>query len=513
MNEHYYDTDNGSVTFIPFVPLSQDEKLILPDFPVGALPDKIRDYVAAVAESLQVPSDMVAIFVIGIISLCIQGKFEVKVKEDWIEPVNLFLVAIMRPSERKSPALKMVSKPVYDYMEQENQRREPEITQFELEKKLLQGRRDKMQKDFIAGGKKVTKEDVMQCQKELDELEEIKPVHLILDDTTPEALVKAMQENNEKAGIVSAEGGIFGTMAGRYNKDTNIDIFLKSYSGEYYCTTRIGRQENELKHPCLTMVLAVQPKVIQDIIGNSEFLGRGLLARFLFCMPNSMIGNRKYRTVPVSKKIRESYNSLIVDLLNIPDMFGERTIALDDEADQYCEYLSLWIEEKLTGEFVTFEEWAGKLHGNTMRIAGIFHVIEHGLNAVNVPLSKETLNKAVIVSQYYLEHSKAVFDTAGITEPDDVRDAKYIISILESVTRDKRDNWDEQAQLVRVSKRDLQRKCRKFKNANEMEPGLNVLVDYGYIARVELKNNNARPSEIIYLNPDYIEWQQNGRKQ
>uniref|UniRef100_UPI002FDB1932 DUF3987 domain-containing protein n=1 Tax=Muricomes intestini TaxID=1796634 RepID=UPI002FDB1932 len=86
-------------------------------------------------------------------------------------------------------------------------------------------------------------------------------------------------------GIISAEGGIFGMMAGRYSSNINIDIFLKSYSGEYYSSARVGRGEIALKHPLLTMGLAVQPQVIADIMDNKDFRGRGLLARFLYSMP------------------------------------------------------------------------------------------------------------------------------------------------------------------------------------------------------------------------------------
>ena len=171
-----------------------------------ALPDQIREYVEAVAESLQVPIDMVACDVLGVISLCVQGKFQIKVKEDWTEPLNLYMATIMRPSERKSPTLKYVTQPVFDYMKIENERRKPAIDQYEFEKKLLRDKLEKKQRDFINERKGVSREDVTACQTELTELEEVKPLQLILDDVTPEALTKAMKDNNERMGIVSAEG-------------------------------------------------------------------------------------------------------------------------------------------------------------------------------------------------------------------------------------------------------------------------------------------------------------------
>lgn len=131
-------TEGGNSSFASFAPMVRTQKQLC-EFPVDALPDKIRPYIQATAESLQVSVDMVATFVIAIISLCVQGKYKIQVKPDWEEPVNLYAVVVMRPSERKSPTLKMVSAPVFEYMEEENERRQPEISENETKKKILTG--------------------------------------------------------------------------------------------------------------------------------------------------------------------------------------------------------------------------------------------------------------------------------------------------------------------------------------------------------------------------------------
>lgn len=231
-------TEGGNSSFASFAPMVRTQKQLC-EFPVDALPDKIRPYIQATAESLQVSVDMVATFVIAIISLCVQGKYKIQVKPDWEEPVNLYAVVVMRPSERKSPTLKMVSAPVFEYMEEENERRQPEISENETKKKILTGQITNISRKIAGSYKKkdseYTMSDLLECQEELRKLEEegLKELKLIVDDVTPEALVSTMKENDDRIGIVSAEGGIFGTMAGRYNDHTNIDIFLKGYSGEY----------------------------------------------------------------------------------------------------------------------------------------------------------------------------------------------------------------------------------------------------------------------------------------
>ncbi len=48
-----------------------------------------------------------------------------------------------------------------------------------------------------------------------------------------------------------------------------------------------------------------------------------------------------------------------------------------------------------------------------------------------------------------------------------------------------------------------------FRNVEEMEPGLKVLEEHGYIAIVKEGNGSrGRPSERIYINPEYIKWKE-----
>ena len=352
---------------------------------------------------------------------------------------------------------------------------------------------------------KFTMQDAIDCQKEIEELEEVKEMRLVLDDVTPEGLIRVMKENNECVGIISAEGGIFGMMAGRYSNNTNIDIFLKSYSGEYYSSVRVGSGSIELNHPLLTILLAVQPQIIKDIMGNEDFRGRGLLARFLYSIPDTMVGSRIYNSKPVNQEVRKKYEELVNNLLNIEDFseFFDKVITLSKEADKLSEEYNQWIEKQLNGELEEIEDWAGKLHGNTMRIAGIFHIVKYECNAVIIPLEESTMKAAIEVGKYYLEHSKQAFDIMGMSEPQDVKDAKYILSRIR--TNDRNDKNDK---IKTISKRELSRLCQKFHSVEEMEPGLKCLEEHGYI-RILKQNEKkqGRPTETIYINPEYYKEQ------
>lgn len=498
------DKNSNKVIFVSFVMLDKNTNKQLQSFPVECLPDEIKLYVNAVSESLQVPPDMIASFVFSTLSLCIQGKYMIEVKPDWMETLNLYVLVVARPSERKSPALREVIRPIFDYTKKENERRQPEIAEYELKKRILSGKMKDIQDKLSKPGSKAkyTFQDALDCQSELDKLEEVKKLQMVLDDVTPEALAKIMKENNERIGIISAEGGIFGIMAGRYSNNTNIDLFLKGYSGEYYSSARVGSGGIELEHPLITVALAVQPQVIADIMDNKDFRGRGLLARFLYSIPNTRVGSRKYRSNPIDPVIKEDYDKLVKELLDIPDLTGfcDRIIKLSPEADKLSEQYNQWIEGQLNGELEEIEDWAGKLHGNTMRIAGILHVVKHKCDSVRIPLEETTVKSAIAIGKYYLEHSRNAFDIMGLSDSPEIKDAKYIISRL--VTNDLNDKNDF------ITKREALRLCQRFKAADEMEPGLQVLVEHGYIAIVKESAGRGRPSEKIYINPEYLKWKE-----
>lgn len=101
-------------------PLSFD-CFIMPEFPTEVLPEPIREYVEALAESTQTPVDMAAVSFIAIMSVCLQGKYKIRAKADWFEPLNSFVLNVMEPSERKSAVENAMVRPI-NLFEQERYR-------------------------------------------------------------------------------------------------------------------------------------------------------------------------------------------------------------------------------------------------------------------------------------------------------------------------------------------------------------------------------------------------------
>ena len=183
-------------------------------FPVHTLPKVLSSYIQAVAVSLQVPVDMPAVATLATLALCVQRTFAISPKPGWVEPLNLYCAIVAAPSERKSPVIKEISTPVHRFTSEENARRAPAIRDYERKRKILSTRVENMTKQAASGKGKVEVEEVLEAQRELDELEPVRPLRLLADDTTPEALTKLLAANGGKMCVMSTEGGLFTILYG-----------------------------------------------------------------------------------------------------------------------------------------------------------------------------------------------------------------------------------------------------------------------------------------------------------
>lgn len=458
----------------------------LPIFPVEALPEAIRRYVLAVSESTQTAVDMAAVEALGVVSLCSQGKYFICGNSDWSEPLNTYTVVILPPAERKSSVLSLMIAPVEFYEKEENVRRGTQI----VESQMILSKLEKEKRSLVERASKgrATEEEVHAKAAEIAGYEPVKPLRLFVDDVTSEKLASVIAENKGRAAVVSAEGGIFDIISGLYTRNVNIDVFLKGHSGDTIRVDRIGRASESILHPALTMVLAVQPEVLNGLMSNNTFRGRGLTARFLYAMPKSTVGSRSFCGTPIPERARIGYQSVIETILS--DTSEQEPIGLDDGAREVLEALFNEVESRLKTDLSEIADWAGKFVGTVLRISGILHVMQNPKSAMFVDVSRQTMENAVTIGRYFLEHAKAAYSLMGADATN--KNAQYLLDAI------KREG------LAEFSRRDAMRRCRRFKTAESLQPVLNRLCEYGYIALKPtegIPTLGRKPSEVYLTNP------------
>ena len=454
-------------------------------FPIESFPTEIQEYIVELSEELQVPEEMVSTGMLSVLALCNQGKYLVECKKGWREPLNLYCVNIANPSERKSPTLRRLTMPIYDYETIENENRKLKVLNSRDKRELLEQQKEKAKKTSRI-------EEIEEINRQLVDFKEEKFLKLIVDDITPEALVSALADNNGKLAMFSAEGGIFATINGRYNNNVpNLDAILKSYSSDPIRVDRKGKETEIINNPTLTILLFVQPTVIESIFSNTEFRQRGLCARFLYCCGESKVGIRKIETEPVREIVEDKYKEIIYKLLK-GDEEEIKIITLTEEAYKTSVDFAKQLERRLKEDLEDIEDWAGKLHGNIIRIAANLHIARN-YEFDFLEITNEEMLNAINIGEYFLEQAIMIYKENGVNLIE--IKAKYLLKKLK-----------EKGQLESIKRYKLYEISRGkyFKNVKDIEEPLKYLVDKGYFKEQKRENENkiGRPEDIIYeINP------------
>jgi hypothetical protein len=499
VNGNFSDTAKGWSDPVPLESANTAEP-----FPVHCLPEVLKNFAEAVAEHTQTPIDMSAVASLGASSACLQGKYLVQGKIGHTEPLNNYYVEIAKPGERKSAVCAIFEEPIKAYEKHKNEVFALDIAQSANIRQVLEKEMEAL-KNAVAKGKK-TYADMEAKQAEINGHQDIKPIRLICGDVTPEALTSLLADNNGRMAMFSAEGGIFDILKGLYSQVTNIDTFLKAHCCDSIRVDRKGRPPEFIEKPCLTTLLFIQPDVLRELVGNDTFRGRGLVARFLYAYPQSTVGSRKYKTQPISSEAEHKYRKLCEDMLSDSPQEA-KTITLSQEAEAISEQFYNELEPRLgkDGDLAHMADWAGKLHGAVLRLAGLIHVVngtsKNG-SASDIPfedyfnIKGETMAAAVELGRYFLAHAQVCYGFMGMDEG--MENAKYILSQLEKK--------NPQGEL-RPSDIWLLCKGKRFKKVADISPCLELLTDYGYIRPIPgigLYEGGRPKGDRYVLNPKHF---------
>lgn len=315
------------------VPLAGPRKLTA--FPIGSLPGWLREFVAAVAEETQTPVDLAGCIALSVLATAAGGRSVVQVRGHWREPTNLYVVVSLPPANRKSAVFGLLTDPLYEAEQQLRTLVQPAIVEAEMTARLAKEAADKATAKAASAGTDERDQLVataIALAQTADSVSVPAKPQLLADDTTAETVTSRMAEQGGRIAVMSAEGDIFDIIAGRYSGKPNMGVFLKGHAGDRLKVDRQTREEY-IEHPALTMGLCVQPQVLDDIGRQDGFKGRGLLGRFLYSVPESLVGRRKIEPDPIPEQVMETYRRHVLDLtLFLAEWTDPAVIQLTPEA-------------------------------------------------------------------------------------------------------------------------------------------------------------------------------------
>jgi hypothetical protein len=345
----------------------------LPSLPADTFPVAIQNMINAVAAETETARELATAMALGTLAAACQGKVEVSAKSGYREPLNLWTVAPLPSGERKTATLHRITAPLVKWERERAEEMKPAIarTFSERETGLAQiqnlgtraARLEPGSAEFARAASRIA-----DLESRLPEI--LRARRVWSQDITSERLGSLMADHGERMAIISDEGGIYANLAGRYSRGIpNLDIFLQAHAGAPHRVDRGNRPPVLMEHPALTMVLSPQPEVLHGLAENSDFRGRGLLARFIYLLPASALGYRNGDGPPVPESVSTAYESCISGLLNI-EADSPLVIELSPEALAEWREYSAAVERDMRpdGRFEHMRDWAGKLPGMAARV-------------------------------------------------------------------------------------------------------------------------------------------------
>lgn len=477
----------------------------LPPFPTDTLPGPYAAMVGATAAALQVDTAMVGPMVLGALSAACGGCVEAEVNPDWTEIAVLHQLISAGPSERKSTTMGRVTAPLYaaqkGMMEAAAGARAEALARQRIAVQRAQNAEREASK-ITQSGKPVDHGDLVDPIKYAVDLAAKAAAidvpalpRLLGDDMTPEALVERMATNRGRLAVMSAEGGVLATMAGRYSNGVpNLDGWLKGYFGEDITVDRKGHDPMIVEHPALTVCLAVQPDLMADVRANRVFEGRGLLSRLAIVQPRSMLGRRDpKRAVPTPEHVTVAYAAALTDLarrLHERDG-GPVAVKFNPAAGDAIEDIGADIEQRtingnLSGDLAS---WGGKHAGRIVRIALLLHMAEHGAAGADLPVSADTVAAARRIGEFFAAHSRAAY---GVADTDGVKMA-HLVAMMNYLWK-----RHERRPLTAIPVRQIGKTAPDaLRRKTVWSPVLGVLVDLHLITRRFDKGG----APILYVHP------------
>jgi hypothetical protein len=211
---------------------------------------------------------------------------------------------------------------------------------------------------------------------------------------------------------------------------------------------------------------------------------------------------RRYRNVPaVPVDVERSYSaaltSVLVKTYALPkEQWVE--IALTPAAHEALISFAEWVEPQLheeTGDLRHTGEFAGKLAGNTARMATLMGLAENArmLTPWTVPVSESNMQRAISIARYLIPHAASLCEGPDPTRPK----AQSVWQLLKADGRS------------HITKTDIWQLSRgRFAQIGGLEAVLDLLCRHGFLREREgqrapgLSNRGRKPCPVYEVNPN-----------
>jgi len=461
------------------LPLWETEDPDLPPFPLDALPTVPRAFAKALAQEAQLPIEGATMMALASIAAAAQRSGYIEIHAGWPEPLSLWVLYIANSGELKSTGISRSTKPHGDWEVAQRGDFLKCKAHHDLKIETLEGQlRD--------GG--LSTADRIQAMAALEGLRSECPAEPLVyaEDVTPESLIRIAAGQDGAISLFTAEGAILETVMGvRYSSSgaPNMTALIKGYSGESVRVDRANGTRIHVPRLRISLVTSTQPDTLMQLSSIRGARGQGTLARFLLT-PH-----------PIPSEVLASWSSLIRALLDIPRGEELRRIVCTEDAKTAVLELKQQIEHELRpgGSLAGVVDWANKLAGHLVRVAGVLALAE---DPQATRLEREWVERAKRFKPHLVASAKRALGSSGVTDPAVVH-ARAIAEHL------------HESKISTTSRPQLHTKLRGrawVTRAADLDPALDLLVQRGWLRPLAPEyEGRGRPQTTRYeLHPELI---------
>jgi hypothetical protein len=494
----------SGVAFNEFVDLEAGSKV--PTFPLEALPGWMAEWAEEAARVEQVPVDIAATLALNAAVVATMGKAKVDLFGG--EPLNGYFILVDRPGANKSGIFKRATAPIWQWWNERDRRHEHDLCEWRARAdKLEEGVKaqksrlaprsgDKDSRELEAGDAEEALKEAYQRQAD-HEREKPRGDLAVCQDVTPEKLADLLAESRCVAAL-SPEGAEVFDGLGRYQRSENMEVFLKAWNADPLIVDRKGGTKIRVEDPTLTIVAMAQPKVLEglrDPEGKRD--GRGLIARFFWCIPRSLVGYRTYEAREWNEGVRSRFEQELKRLCGLPFPSGEcPRIGLEGDAVETFREFYTETERELRrgGDLADIEATASKMRSHLARLAGWLHLADG--KGVDTSIDEPTMKRAVDLARYFLAHGIVAYRM--MDGPDD--DTRAALTLFAKARQGASEGGDG---CPAIPLRELAKKVKgkTFPDTAAVEAKLAVLEAHGYTRTIDRKPRG----KLVLLNPEVPE--------
>lgn len=469
------------------------------EYPLDALPAKIRDAVMEFAQHVKAPLPLVASSALATVSLVVQAHIDARRDETLENPVSLYMLTIADSGERKSTCDKHFMRVINEYDREQAELFKPQMETYRADLEAWEAERSgikaRIQKASNEG------KDTSKYKNDLRMLERDKPVepkipHLVHQDTTPESLARDLAMKWPVGGILSSEAGlVLGAHAmGSESIMRNLSQLNVLWDGGDLQISRKTTESFIVRDVRLTIGLMVQEPTLREFYGKSGKLtrGTGFLARFLVSWPDSTQGSRFYSEPPTGWPARDVFNRRLSDMLKQPiplDEEGRLVPAMSRMSAQAKEFWTGFyndIERELGigGELRDVRDVASKTADNAVRLAAIFQFFEDGSFVIGL----DAIEAGCRLAAWHLNEARRFFGEIAL--PDELAELVNLDAWLV--------DYAKRRGVSTFSTTEIMQNVTptKFRKAANLHQGLSLLE-----AESRLRFEKEGRKKVVHLNP------------